>query len=348
MIGPEHSIAVVGATGVVGLEALSILATRGCRPDRVRALASERSVGTILPFGDGTTTCELAEPGRFAGTDVALFCASADVAQSLAPEARAAGAFVVDNSSAFRLSPGVPLIVPEVSCVLPELAPPRLGRGDLAANPNCSTILLLVALGPLLAEAPVERCVVSTYQAASGAGIDAMRELEGATGAALKGESYEQRVFTEPYAFNCFSHDSAVDTSTGAIVEEQKMADECAKILGSRAFPLHATCVRVPVLRAHTESVWVLFKRPVTEPSLRARLAQAPGVRIIDDRARNSFPTPAKASGRDEVLVGRLRPDCSTGDDNRGYTAWSLMLAGDQIRKGAALNAIQIADHAVL
>ncbi len=333
------TVAVVGATGAVGREVLAILAERGHPVSGVRALASERSAGTALAYGEAEVPVAVLDAEAFEGVNVAIFAASADVAREFAPIARRAGATVIDNSSAFRMTPGVPLVVPEVNGELLDDSP------TLIANPNCSTIILLLALEPLRRAFGLERVHVATYQAVSGAGLAAMDELREQAAAALEGREVEPRVFKEPCAFNVFSHDSAVDEADGLNVEERKIIEESAKIWRA-AVPLTPTCVRVPVLRAHSQAVTVTFSRPASVDEAREVLANFPGVRVIDDRAANNFPTPLKAANGDDVLVGRVRHDPAVPLDADGRsTQLCLWLCGDQIRKGAALNAVQIADR---
>jgi aspartate-semialdehyde dehydrogenase len=338
------TVAVVGATGAVGREAISILHDRGLARDRVIALASERSAGTRIPYGPGEIPVSVIDEGgaarAFQRAEIALFCADAETARRFAPVAVERGALVVDNSSAFRMEPGVPLVVPEVNGDV-------LDRGaEVVANPNCSTILLLVALEPLRRRFGVKSIVVSTYQAVSGAGLAAIEELRTQATETLAGRAVTPKVFGEPCAFNVFSHDSAVDPATGLNVEERKLIDETRKIWGDPRVAITPTCVRVPVERAHSESVLIELREPAREDEVRLALASAAGVRVVDDRAGNAFPTPLKAAGIDDVLVGRIRPDPGAGFDGRGRCArWCLWLSGDQIRKGAALNAVQIAER---
>lgn len=329
--GAPPLIAVVGATGAVGREALAILAERGHPADRVIALASARSAGERLPYAVESVVVG-AMGDDFPACDAALFCASADIARSHAPRAVAAGALVVDNSSAFRMNPGVPLVITEINA-------DSIHGARLIANPNCSTIILLTALNPLRRRFGVSKVVVSTYQAVSGAGLEAVRELETQTRAVLDGGVPEPSVFPEPCAFNVFSHESPLDPATGLNGEESKMIAESRRIWNDPTLTLLPTCVRVPVLRAHTQSTLVTLETPATEEEVRAALAAAPGVSLLDDREHNRFPTPLGATGRDPVLAGRVR--------RFSPTEFGLMIAGDQLRKGAALNAIQIMDQMV-
>lgn len=343
-------IAVVGATGAVGQEILAILADRGVRASSVRALASARSAGKELAYAGDALVVEALGEGSFAGVDVALFSAGAATARRFAPAAVASGATVIDNSSAFRRDDEVPLVVPEVNAEL--IAPSGsdsagsggTATGRIIANPNCSTIILVTALDPLRRAFGIERIVVSTYQAASGAGAAAMRELSVQSGAVLAGEEPVPAVFAEPCAFNVFSHDTPVDTDTGRNVEEQKVIEETRKIFDQPGLRMSVTCIRVPVLRAHAESVNVTLSSPATETQVREALAAAPGIAVVDNRGANDFPTSLKASGRDEVLVGRIRGDESQDRDGDAWCGFELFIAGDQLRKGAALNALQIAD----
>jgi aspartate-semialdehyde dehydrogenase len=249
----------------------------------------------------------------------------------------------VDNSSAFRMTDGVPLVVPEVNA--DAVKGIELGKGGIIANPNCSTIIMLVPVTPLHRAAVVKRMIVSTYQAASGAGQQAMIELEEQTRDVLAGRPAVPKIFPQQYAFNLFSHNSSMEAN-GYNQEEMKMVKETHKIWGvsggttSGGVRIAATCVRVPVLRAHAESITLEFERPISEDEARELLAKAPGVSLIDDRASNRFPTPLDASGQDDVYVGRIRNDLSAPDGH----GLNLFVCGDQLRKGAALNAIQIAE----
>lgn len=337
-------VVVVGATGAVGREAIAILESRGHPAGELRLVASARSAGQRVAYAGTELEVEAIGPGVFEGARAALFCADAETARRWAPEAVRAGAVVVDNSSAFRLEPGVPLVIPEVNG---ELVRGRPGA-RLIANPNCSTIILLTALNPLREAFGVEGVVVSTYQAVSGAGAAAIDELHGQARAVLGGGEARPGVFREPCAFNVFSHDSAVDTASGLNVEEQKLIAETRKIWGDESVAISPTCIRVPVVRAHTEAITVRLGRAATEREVRAVIGRAAGLRVIDDRAGNVFPTPLKASGGDEVLVGRIRPDPGERPGAGGATrGWCLLVCGDQLRKGAALNAVDIAGLAL-
>lgn len=336
-------IAIVGATGAVGIEFLRIFGQRGTRFSELRLLASARSAGKRLPCAGADHTVSELHENSLRGIDIALFSAGGPISKQFGPVAAREGAVVIDNSSAFRMDPGTPLVVPEINPS--EVAPHRnLSKPGIIANPNCSTIILLVPLNPLRERFGVRRAVVSTYQAASGAGAAAMEELETQTRAVLDGGEASPRIFHEIYAFNLFSHNSKVDPQTGRNVEEQKMIDETRKIWRDPGVEIAATCVRVPVMRAHAESVTVTLDRPATEADVRAALTSAPGIRVIDDRAGNRFPTPLAAAGEDDVLVGRIRPDETQPRQGERFVGWQLFVCGDQLRKGAALNAVQIAE----
>jgi len=323
----------MGATGAVGMEFLKILAERDFPLASLKVLASSRSAGKKLPFRDEELTVEELTPESFAGVDLVLASAGGDVSRKFVPMAVRAGCVVVDNTSAFRMDPEVPLVVPEVNA------------GDIAAhkgiiaNPNCSTIIMNVPVWPLHEANPVRRVVVSTYQAASGAGARAMAELVEGTRASLEGRPFQPEVLPHPAAFNVFSHNSEVGPD-GYNLEERKMILETRKIFHCEEILITATCVRVPVMRAHTESINLQFSEPMSEEQVRELLAAAPGVKIVDDRDRSYFPMPLDATGQDDILVGRIRSDLSQ-PDGRGI---ELFVSGDQIRKGAALNAVQIAE----
>ncbi|MDX2117347.1 MAG: aspartate-semialdehyde dehydrogenase [Planctomycetota bacterium] len=342
-------VAIVGATGAVGVEFLHILEQRRFPLASLRLLASPRSAGKKLPFAGSQLPVEPLTPESFKGIDIALFSAGGSISKEFGPIATAAGASVVDNSSAFRMTQGVPLVIPEVN---PDAMPMKIGpRGNgagIIANPNCTTIILLMALTPLRRAFGVSRAVVSTYQAASGAGAKGMDELLSQTDAALHGREVVPGMFPEPYAFNLFSHNTAIDPVTGLNVEESKVIHETHKIWSDASVRISPTCIRVPVLRAHAESVNVTLSRAATLGEVRAALENAAGVKVIDDRANNKFPTPLKASGGDDVLIGRLRADLSQleqGVNPDGPTrGFDLFICGDQLRKGAALNAVQIAE----
>ncbi len=331
------TVAIVGATGAVGTELIACLEHRKFPLERLRLFASGRSAGRAMLFrGQGIPVEELNEDS-FPGVDIALFSAGGAVSRRFVPMAVRQGAVVVDNSSAFRMEPAVPLVVPEVNA---EAMARHVG---IIANPNCAAIIAVVPLWPLHRRNPIRRVVAATYQAASGAGAAAMEELRDSTAAYLAGEEYQQRVLAHPYAFNLFSHDTRVDPATGYNEEETKVMRELRKIMQEPALRVGVTCVRVPVLRAHSLALTVEFERPFDPAEAREILATAPGVRIVDDVAHNHFPMPREASGQDDVLVGRIRQDVS---DPSGCSL-ALFVAGDQLLKGAALNAVQIAERLV-
>ncbi len=337
------SVAIAGATGAVGREFLAVLERREFPFSSLRLLASARSAGQTITFKGRTYTVEELTDKSFEGVDLALFSAGGSTSKRFAPIAVEAGAVVVDNSSAFRMTEGVPLVVPEVNPEAIAEAGIALGaRPGIIANPNCSTIIMVLPVTPLHRAFGVRRIVVSTYQAASGAGAAAMAELEQQTREVLDGKPPTCRIFPQQYAFNLFSHNTDIGPE-GYNVEELKMIRETRKMWGQpldAGTPITATCVRVPVLRAHSEAINLTFEQPVSEDEAREVLRAAPGVSIVDDRASNRFPTPLDASGRDEVFVGRLRRDLSQ-PDGRGL---DIFVCGDQLLKGAALNAVQIAE----
>lgn len=329
------SVAVVGATGAVGVEIRECLEKSGLNLAQVRLLASKRSAGYAVPFKQGTLVVEELTDDSFQGIDYALFSAGSGVSKQFAPKAVAAGAVVIDNSSAFRMDADIPLVVPEVN---PDVIPAQPG---IIANPNCVAIIATVPLAPLDAQHKIRRLTIATYQAASGAGAAAMEELRASTAAYLAGESYAPRVLPHPYAFNVFSHNAAINPETGYNGEEEKVIEETRKIMRRPDLHIGITCVRVPVLRAHSMAVTVEFEEEVTPDQVRAILRDAPGVRIVEDIAGNHFPMPNEASGQGDVLVGRIRRD--VGDPSGRSIA--LFLAGDQLLKGAALNAVQILER---
>ena len=327
-------VAVAGATGAVGVELLKCLETRKFPLSKLKLLASKRSAGRTMIFKGEELPVEELTDDSLKGVDIALFSAGSGISKRFLPAVKAAGAVMIDNSSAFRMDAEVPLVVPEVN---PETA--KLHKGVIA-NPNCSTIIANVPLWPLHQVNPIKRLIASTYQAASGAGWAAMEELKAATQAALNGQPFEQTIIPHPYAFNAFSHNSSVDPVTLYNEEETKLLKETRKIFGDETIRISATCVRIPVLRAHCEALTVEFERPIGPDEARAILAKAPGVRIVDDVAANHFPMPNEASEQGDILVGRIRPDSS---DPSGRSL-CLFVAGDQLLKGAALNAVQIAE----
>ncbi len=330
-----RSVAIIGATGAVGAEMIRCLEQRDFPVSTLKPLASPRSAGKSVSFRGADVRVEPISAESFAGVDFALFAASSSVSKEFAPIAIKAGAVVVDNSSAFRMESGIPLIVPEVNG-------DALARHEgLIANPNCTAAIMVMALKPLHQITPVVRVIASTYQAASGAGAAAMEELEDSTRAYLDGKPYAPKVLPHPYAFNLFSHNAAVNAETGYNGEEEKVMQEVRKIMNAPNIRIGITCVRVPVLRAHAEALTVEFASPISVAQAREALSAFPGVKLVDDREKNYFPMPINASGGDDVLVGRVREDLS---DPSGKTL-ALFISGDQLRKGAALNAVQIAER---
>ncbi len=327
---PLH-VAVLGASGAVGQELLLLLAERKFPVGRLTLLASPRSAGQTVDWNGQTLTIEPVSAEAFTDVDVVLASAGGSVSKQWAPVAAAAGAVVIDNSSAFRMDADVPLVVPEVN---PHAA---FEHNGVIANPNCTTILMTLALAPLAARRPLRRVVVSTYQSASGAGARAMEELASLSRTVLDGGTPESSVLPYSLAFNLFLHNSPLQEN-GYCEEELKMLNETRKIMGLPDLRVSATCVRVPVLRAHSEAINIEFHEPFPVEEARQLLAAAPGVELIEDFSANRFPMPTDVTGRDPVAVGRIRQDLSEPN------ALEIWLCGDQIRKGAALNAIQIAE----
>jgi aspartate-semialdehyde dehydrogenase len=328
-----YKVAVVGATGAVGHEMLSVLAEREFPVSEVVALASDRSAGREVSFGEEKTLIVGAlEKYDFRGTDIALFSPGASVSKLFAPKAAAAGAVVIDNTSQFRMEPDVPLVVPEVN---PQAIAGYTKRG-IIANPNCSTIQLVVALKPLHTIAKIKRVVVSTYQSVSGAGKEAMDELFEQTRGIFVHDQPKKEQFTKQIAFNVIPHID-VFMEGGETKEEWKMEVETRKILDP-SIAVTATCVRVPVFISHGEAVTVEFERPITVEQARAALKNAPGVTLIDHRADEGYVTPVEAAGDDPVFVSRVRQDRTVP---HGLSFWCV---ADNLRKGAALNAVQIAE----
>ena len=331
-----YRIAVVGATGSVGREMLQILAERQFPVEEVAALASARSQGDVVDFGDSGRELKVnnLENFDFSGFDFALFAAGSAVSKAHAPRAAQAGCVVIDNSSFYRMDPDVPLIVPEVN---PEAIAGYRAK-NIVANPNCSTAQMVVALKPLHDAAGIKRVVVSTYQSVSGAGKQGMDELFQQSRNIFVGDSADAAYFTKQIAFNVIPHiDDFLDD--GSTKEEGKMVVETKKILHTPDIEIAATCVRVPVLRCHSESLNVEFSTPVSVESARAALAAAPGITILDDPAGQTYPMPAFLEGTDDTFVGRLRVDPTV---ENGLAMW---VVADQLRKGAALNAVQIAEE---
>jgi len=328
-------VAILGATGAVGQELLSLLARRHFPTSAVRLLASPRSSGRTLPFRGVNVPVSAVSEGLFDDVQIAFLSAGAEAARTWAPVAMAKGAVVIDNSSAFRMDQDVPLVIPEINWHV-------VSEGHrLFPVGNCTAIILMMAVAPLRQLGELKRLVVSTYQSVSGAGARAMDELQTQMRAIAKGEELTYEVFPQPIACNLFSHNTPINSS-GYNGEEWKVIEETRKTMGLPELAIEVTCIRVPVMRAHSMSVNVEFDGPAPEiDALREVLSNAPGVKVVDDRENNHFPTPCEAADQDDVLVGRLRADVS----NRN--AISMFCCGDQLRKGAALNGIQIAERLV-
>ncbi len=327
----SYRVAILGATGAVGTELLELLESRDFPVSELKLLASPRSAGRTLSFKGESLTVEAVGDRSFDDIDLVLASAGGSTSKAWARKAVEAGATVVDNSSAFRMDPQVPLVVPEIN---PDAAASHRG---IIANPNCTTILMGMAIWPLHRVQPIRRIVVSTYQSASGAGARAMEELKTQAKAILAGETPEAEVLPYPIAFNLFPHNSPLD-DRGYCQEEMKMVKETRKIFAEPEMKITATCVRVPVLRAHSETINLEFDAPFDRDRAREILSSAPGVKLVENWQTNYFPMPIETTNRDEVFVGRIRQDISNPN---GLELW---LSGDQIRKGAALNAVQIAE----
>lgn len=329
----EKIVAIAGATGAVGREFVDVLEKRDFPVKELRLLATSRGAGTKVQFKGEELIVEEMTPASFKNVDIALFSAGSSVSKEYRDHVVDAGAVLVDNSSAFRMDSDVPLIIPEVN---PEDARKHNG---IIANPNCSTIIMLMGVYPLHQKYPVKRIVVSTYQAASGAGWAAMEELKNGTRAYIEGEDFQPEKLPYPYGFNLFSHNSKI-YDNGYNQEEIKMVNETRKILHDENIQITATCIRVPVLRAHSESINIEFKDRMPSVDEARKIFEAfPGIQLIDDREKNYFPMPLEASEKYDCLVGRIRNDIS--QPNKGM---DIFIAGDQLLKGAALNAVQIAE----
>lgn len=325
------NVAVLGATGAVGKELLELLAERNFPLENLKLLASSRSAGSKIAFQGKEIIVEAVNDRSFDNVDIVLASAGGSTSKAWAKKAVAAGAVVIDNSSAFRMDDDVPLIVPEIN---PEAAAKHQG---IIANPNCTTILMGVAIYPLHQVQPIKRVVVATYQSASGAGARAMEEAKTQAQDILNGKKPQAEILPYPIAFNLFPHNSPLNDQ-GYCEEEMKMVNETRKIFAAPQIKISATCVRVPILRAHSETINLEFEQPFEVNQARELIAAAPGVKLVEDWESNYFPMPIDATGQDPVLVGRIRQDIS---HSCGLELW---LCGDQIRKGAALNAIQIAE----
>ena len=327
----SQHVAIAGATGAVGTEFLKLLEARDFPMKSLRLLASSRSAGSKLKFRGENLEVEELTPKSFKGIDIAFFSAGGSRSKEFAPHAVDSGAVVIDNSSAFRMDEKVPLVVPEIN---PKQAFEHQG---LIANPNCSTIQMVVALNPIHRAANIQRVVVSTYQAVSGAGASAMEELKQQLRAWANDEPMKQEVFPTQIAFNLFPHID-VFQDNGYTKEEMKMVHETRKIMNAPNMQISATCVRVPVLRAHSEAVWVETEKPLSESVARELFEKEPGIVVQDERESGGYPTPWHITETQETYVGRIRKDISHPN---GLTFW---VVADQLYKGAALNAIQIAE----
>lgn len=329
----EYVVAVVGATGAVGSEMIKVLEDRSFPVGRLVPLASERSIGRDVSFRGKNVSIAVLDENSFKGVDIALFSAGGKISLQYAPIAAASGAVVIDNTSAFRMDPDVPLVVPEVN---PEDVALHAKRG-IIANPNCSTIQMVVALAPLHREAKLKRIVVSTYQSVSGAGIRAMEELSNQSVALFSQREVKVEVFPHRVAFNCIPHIGKF-LEDGSTEEELKMVDETRKIFHDPSIKVAATTVRVPVFCGHSESVNAEFEEPIEASDAMELLRDAPGVELVDDPTLCRYPMALDAAGNDPVYVGRVRKDSSV---ENGIAMW---VVADNLRKGAALNAVQIAE----
>ena len=325
-------VAIVGATGAVGVEILRVLERRNFPIASLKLLASKRSVGKTLEFRGKPYRVEELTADAFKGIDIAFFSAGAARSREFVPAAKAAGAIAIDNSSAFRMDPNVPLVVPEVN------ARDLRRHNGLIANPNCTAAILATAVWPIHQAVGVRRIIVSTYQAASGAGAAAMRELEDQTHEYAEGKEITKSVFPHQIAFNVFSHNTKV-AENGYNEEENKVVEETRKMFHAPDLAIQPTCIRVPVLRAHAEAITLELEAPMSPEEARALLSRAPGLKIVDDPQANHFPMPLEASGDLDVHVGRIRRDLSNPN------GLVLFVAGDQLLKGAAWNAVQIAEE---
>jgi aspartate-semialdehyde dehydrogenase len=332
MSGGGLNVAIAGATGAVGEEFISILEERNFPVANMRFLASERSEGKKLEFRGESITVEVLREDSFQGIDLALFSAGGARSKQFAPAAVESGAVVVDNSSAFRMEPDVPLVVPEVN---PHAISEHNG---IIANPNCSTIQMVVALKPLHDHSRIRRVIVSTYQSVSGTGKKAIHELETQTRSLMSLQDIECSVYPHQIAFNCLPHIDRFEDN-GFTFEEIKMINETRKIMEDDDMAVTATTVRVPVFYAHSESIYIETEERITADLARELLQDAPGVEVVDDPSKNDYPLAVRAAGKDEVFVGRIREDLFT------HNALNIWVVSDNIRKGAALNAVQIAEE---
>jgi len=330
----NYTVAVVGATGVVGKEMIETLEKRNFPVGKLVPLASERSAGSVVSFRRQEIDVEVLTKDSFVGVDFALFSAGGSISAEFAPIAAAAGAVVIDNTSHFRMQPDVPLVVPEVN------AHAIARHKGIIANPNCSTAQMVLVLKPIHDAVGIERVVVSTYQSVSGAGKEAIHELESQSRANLSGAAYDGKVFKSPIAFNVIPQID-VFLSNGYTKEEMKMIEETQKIMEDPTIRVSATAVRVPVFVGHSESINIQTRKPISADEVRELLKKAPGVTVIDNPTKGEYPTPRGLAGEDNVGVGRIRKDLSV---ENGIELWCV---GDNLRKGAALNAVQIAENLI-
>jgi len=327
-----YDVAIVGATGLVGQEFIKVLVQRGFPMNSIRLLASDRSAGKKLFVNHQEIEVKETVPEAFKGVNIALFSAGAEISRYFSPIAAQSGAVVIDNSSAFRMVPAVPLVVPEVN---PEDVKWHKG---IIANPNCSTIQMVVAIYPLHKVNPIKRIIVDTYQAVSGTGLAAVEELTTQSRQVLEGQNTAPHVYPHQIAFNVLP-EIGVFLDNGYTKEEWKMVEETRKIMHASSIDISATCVRVPVFTGHSASIHLKFSQPMSPEEAHLILAKAPGVRVLDDPAISLYPQPWSVVGTDEVFVGRVRRDAS---DSNGLVMW---VVADNLRKGAALNAVQIAEE---
>jgi aspartate-semialdehyde dehydrogenase len=328
----DYNIAVIGATGAVGAEVIKVLEKRNFPVKNIRFLASSRSAGKNLKFKKENIVVEELKEDSFKDIEIAFFAAGSDTSRQFAKTALDSGTIIIDKSSAFRMDKDVPLIVPEVN---KDKIKEHKG---IIASPNCATIILVMAIYPLSKLSKIKRLVVSTYQSTSGAGAKAMEELLVQTKAYLNDEKIVKEVFPHQIAFNLFSHNTRI-YENGYNDEENKVIEETRKIMGDPDVKISATCIRVPILRSHCESINVEFENKVTVDRIRESIIKSEGVKLVDDRENNYFPMPIDSSEKDEILIGRIREDISREN------CVEIFVSGDQLLKGAALNAVQIAEE---
>ncbi|HSX03860.1 MAG TPA: aspartate-semialdehyde dehydrogenase [Rhabdochlamydiaceae bacterium] len=324
-------IAIIGATGAVGRELLNVLEKRQFPLKELKCFASESSVGKKVPFRDQLIPVEALKEDSLEGVNFAFFSAGKKVSKQYAPLAQKSGTVMIDNTSAFRMDPGVPLVIPEIN---PHVLKSHKG---ILSCPNCIVAVMLMALAPLHKKYKIKRIVASTYQAASGAGQKAVEELLLETKAYLEKQPFERTVFPHPYAFNLFLHNSPVNEQ-GISEEEAKIVSETRKILEDETIQTTVTCVRIPVLRAHSISLNVEFREPITRNNALSILKEAPGVTLLEDWNQNRFPMPLDATFQDNIFCGRIREDLTQPN------TLEMWVVGDQLLKGAALNCVQIAE----